>query len=92
MKNELFELASRRRSVRQYGDKKIDDQVIDEIMKVALTAPSSFGHRPVEYVVVRDKETIKDWSITEFRSAQYCRLTASARYSRIPVFRMITII
>jgi len=29
-------------------------------MKVALTAPSSFGHRPVEYVVVRDKETIKD--------------------------------
>ena len=60
MKNELFELASRRRSVRQYGDKKIDDQVIDEIMKVALTAPSSFGHRPVEYVVVRDKETIKD--------------------------------
>ena len=47
MKNELFELASRRRSVRQYGDKKIDDQVIDEIMKVALTAPSSFGHRKI---------------------------------------------
>ena len=59
MKNELFELVSRRRSVRQYGDKKIDDQIIGEIMKVALTAPSSFGHRPVEFVVVRDKETIK---------------------------------
>ncbi len=27
---------------------------------MALTSPSSFGHRPVEYVVVRDKETIKD--------------------------------
>ena len=47
MKNELFELVSRRRSVRQYGDKKIDDQIIDEIMKVALTAPSSFGHRSI---------------------------------------------
>jgi nitroreductase len=47
MKNELFELVSRRRSVRQYGDKTIDDQIIDEIMKVALTAPSSFGHRSI---------------------------------------------
>ncbi|MBO6084322.1 MAG: nitroreductase family protein, partial [Candidatus Methanomethylophilaceae archaeon] len=26
----------------------------------ALTAPSSFGHRPVEFVVVRDKGRIKD--------------------------------
>ena len=37
MKNELFELASRRRSVRQYGDKKIDDQVIDEIIVNKIT-------------------------------------------------------
>ena len=32
---------------------------ICEIMKVALTAPTSFGHKPVEYVVVRDKEMIR---------------------------------
>ena len=28
-------------------------------MKVALTAPTSFGHKPVEYVVVRDKDLIR---------------------------------
>ena len=28
-------------------------------MKVALTAPSSFGHKPVEFVLVRDKEMIR---------------------------------
>lgn len=28
-------------------------------MKVALTAPSSFGHRSVEFVVVQDKERIE---------------------------------
>ncbi len=29
-------------------------------MKVAMTAPSSFGHRPVEFIVVRDGETIRN--------------------------------
>lgn len=28
-------------------------------MKVALTAPCSFGHHPVEFVVVRDKDMIE---------------------------------
>ena len=54
MKNDLYELTRRRRSVRRYGNAHIDDELIREIMKVALTAPTSFGHKPVEYVVVRD--------------------------------------
>ena len=57
--NPLYELALKRRSVRSYGPAHIDDDIIHEIMKVALTAPSSFGHRPVEFVVVRDKAMIQ---------------------------------
>ena len=60
MENKLFELAAGRRSVRRYTNEKIDDAVINEIMKVALTAPASFGHQPVEFVVVRDKQTVRD--------------------------------
>ena len=60
MENKLFELAARRRSVRRYTNEHIDDTVIEEIMKVALTAPASFGHQPVEFVVVRDKRAIKE--------------------------------
>ena len=52
MKNDLYELTRTRRSVRRYGSEHIDDEIINEIMKVALTAPTSFGHKPVEYVVV----------------------------------------
>lgn len=48
MKNELFELAVKRRSIRRYTNEHIDDDVLSEIMKVALAAPCSFGHRPVE--------------------------------------------
>lgn len=58
MENRLFELTRKRRSVRRYGSGRIDDETIKEIMKVALTAPTSFGHKPVEYVVVRDQEMI----------------------------------
>ena len=59
MKNDLYELTRRRRSVRRYGNAHIDDELIREIMKVALTAPTSFGHKPVEYVVVRGKDMIR---------------------------------
>ena len=59
IENPLYELALKRRSVRSYGPAHIDDDIIHEIMKVALTAPSSFGHRPVEFVVVRDQEMIR---------------------------------
>ena len=59
MENDLYELTRKRRSVRHYGDKHIDDEIISEIMKVALTAPTSFGHKPVEYVVVRDRDMIR---------------------------------
>ena len=59
MKNDLYELTRKRRSVRHYGKEHIDDGIIGEIMKVALTAPTSFGHKPVEYVIVRDRDMIR---------------------------------
>ena len=60
MTNELFNLAARRRSIRRYTGEKVSDEIVDEILKVALLAPSSWGRHPVEFVVVRDKEMIKN--------------------------------
>ena len=60
MENRLLELALKRRSIRRYTDEVIKKDIIDEIMKVALTAPCSFGHMPVEFIVVRDKQRMKD--------------------------------
>ena len=59
MENQLLKLALKKRSVRKYANEVIDNNIIDEIMKTALTAPNSFGHRPVEFLVVKDKGTIK---------------------------------
>lgn len=58
MDNKLFELTRKRRSIRKYRQAHLGDEIIQEIMKVALTAPTSFGHKPVEFVVVRNQEMI----------------------------------
>lgn len=59
MENRLFELAAARRSVRRYSGEPIDQDTLNEIMKVALTAPCSFGHRPVEFIIVEDPERMR---------------------------------
>ena len=64
----LYQLAQSRRSVRKYTSEPVTDDAIRRILSVALTAPNSFGHRPVEYIVVRDPERIRainrnpDWT------------------------------
>ncbi len=57
--NLLFELARQRRSVRRYTGEKVSDDVVREILKIALLAPSSWGRHPVEFVVIRDRATIE---------------------------------
>lgn len=55
----FLELAKKRRSIRRYTGEAVDKADIEEIMKAALLAPSSWGGHPVEFVVVDDKEMIK---------------------------------
>ncbi len=60
MENAFYELARRRRSVRRYTGEPLNDEVIRQMLMAALTAPSSWGGHPVEFVVVRDKQMICD--------------------------------
>lgn len=54
----LLELVKKRRSIRRYTGEKIDQTIVDEILNIALLAPSSWGGHPVEFVVVNDKKMI----------------------------------
>lgn len=60
MENALYELARRRRSVRRYEPGEVNEEILDEILKVALTAPSSWGGNPIEFVVVKNKQMIRE--------------------------------
>ena len=61
MKN-FEEIVKNRRSCRKYTGEEVSEEIVEEILKIALLAPSSWGEKPVHFVVVRDKKMLKEIS------------------------------
>ena len=54
------EIIKIRRSIREYSDKEVDDEDILKILKAGMQAPGSrLGAEPWEFVVVKNKDTLK---------------------------------
>ena len=53
------ELVRARRSCRSFSGAGIDGNIITKILEDAACAPSSWGGHPVEFIVIRDRETMK---------------------------------
>ncbi|MBP3869819.1 MAG: nitroreductase family protein [Faecalicoccus sp.] len=53
------DIVQTRRSTRQFSGEKISDETIQNILDIAAYAPSSWGGHPMEYIVIRDKDTLK---------------------------------
>jgi Nitroreductase len=51
----LIEAMQKRRSIRKYTDEKIDDAVIENILRAGMLAESGKAIRPWEFIVVRDR-------------------------------------
>lgn len=58
MKDQFPELVKNRRSIRQFSGAHIPDETIEQILALAAYAPSSWGGHPVEFIVIRDRETM----------------------------------
>ena len=58
--NELPDLVLKRRSTRKFKENPIPADIINEILTIALTAPSSWGSHPIHFITVEDKDKIKD--------------------------------
>lgn len=54
----MLNLLKNRRSVRKFTDEKINKETIEKILKAGLLSPSSKNKKPVEFVVVEDRETL----------------------------------
>ncbi|MBR3356801.1 MAG: nitroreductase family protein [Solobacterium sp.] len=54
----LHEIMRRRRSVRVYTGEAIPDDVLNEVIRAGLLAPSSRGQKPCEFYVVRNKDIL----------------------------------
>ena len=54
-----MQLVKSRHSTRQFTGETIPDSIIDKIIEIASYAPSSWGGHPVEFITIRNKETLK---------------------------------
>lgn len=62
---EFSEVIQKRHSVRKYTDQPVDREVIDTIISIAETAPSSKNTHSSAFMVVEDKDTLA--AIAEMR-------------------------
>lgn len=58
----MHELFKKRRSHRQFTEQEITDEQIYEILNAAMVAPSGNHLQPWEFVVVKDKESLRELS------------------------------
>ena len=52
-----------RKSIRKYKDIKISEEIVEDLLKAGMAAPSAGNEQPWEYIVIRDKDSMK--KITE---------------------------
>ena len=60
MTKTLPELVRSRRSTRRFTGAHVGESALREILDIAAQAPSSWGGHPVEYIVVRDRATLRE--------------------------------
>jgi len=49
----------KRRSIRKYKDKPVEDHVLQTVLSAGCSAPSAHNGQPWEFIVVKNKSTIK---------------------------------
>lgn len=55
---EAMEAILSRRSVRKYTNKEVTDEVVQQLLKAAMSAPSAHNQQPWHFVVIKDKEIL----------------------------------
>ena len=58
----FLELCQKRRSIRKYTNRPVEQEKIDYILRCALMAPSSKRTNPWEFIVVRDEAKLRQMS------------------------------
>ena len=53
----FYDDISRRRTVRDFSDRKVSREIIEDCLRAASTAPSGANRQPWHFVVVKDQET-----------------------------------
>ena len=55
---DFLEVIEKRRSVRKYSEKPVEKEILDAIVKVAQTEPSSRNSKSSAFMIVEDRDTL----------------------------------
>ena len=73
---DFLEVIEKRNSVRKYADRPVEREVLEAIVKVAQTAPSSRNSKSSAFMIIADRDTIdalslmRDYGASPLKSAQ----------------------
>ena len=55
---DFLEVIDKRHSVRKYADRPVERELLDAIVRVAQTAPSSRNTKSSSFIIIEDKDTL----------------------------------
>lgn len=59
----MIEILKQRRSTRKFTDEKVADEAVEKMIKAALLGPTSMNKKPVELIVVKEKNTLEKLAV-----------------------------
>ena len=69
-------MIEKRKSVRKYSDRTVEREILDAIVKVAQTAPSSRNSKSSAFMIIEDRDTLdalsqmRDYGASPLKNAQ----------------------
>lgn len=57
---DFYQVLEKRRTIRDFSDKKVTDEVLEKVLLAAFKAPTNDHLRQFEFIVVRGQETLPD--------------------------------
>lgn len=73
---DFLQVIEKRRTFRKYSDKPVDREILEAIVKVAQTAPSSRNSKSTAFMIIEDRDTIdalsqmRDFGASPLKGAQ----------------------
>ena len=73
---DFLEVIEKRKSVRKYSERPVEREVLDAIINVAQTAPSSRNSKSSAFMIIEDKDVLdalslmRDYGASPLKSAQ----------------------
>lgn len=55
---DILDLLYKRRSIRKYKEKPVEKEILEELLKAAMCAPSSSNNQPWEFIAINEEPTM----------------------------------